>query len=231
MERHNGKPRYYFGIDLGTTNSVVAWADIKEQEGEFIKPEVVNIRMPARMDVEATDDGGYRLPSCVYFNGDQKIVGKFAKGMLLANTEQVEKSIKTKMGTSYRNFGCTPEQISQYILEALCDGIYEPRFPKDEFLKEVVIGVPASFEPCMKEATQEAAKLARFQESILIDEPVASIYDYKNHWDRGELPDWALGIEFKVNDPQLILVFDLGGGTLDVTLHRICLCDDQKLSV
>ena len=84
MEKHNGERRYYFGIDLGTTNSVVAWADMEKQEGEFIEPEVVNIRMPHPMNY--TDDSDYRLPSCVYFRDDppQKIVGKFAKGMLLA---------------------------------------------------------------------------------------------------------------------------------------------------
>lgn len=233
MEKHNGKRRYYFGIDLGTTNSVVAWANIEEQEGEFIEPKVVNIRMPDRINDEATDDGDYRLPSCVYFrdNPPQKIVGKFAKGMLLARPEQVEKSIKTKMGTSYTKFGCDPEKISKYILETLYDGIYVPGFPKDEFLKEVVIGIPASFEPRMSDATLKAAKLAGFQESILIHEPIAAIYDYKNQLNRGLLPDWALGIEFRVNDPQLILVFDLGGGTLDVTLHKVSLCDNQKLSV
>ena len=233
MEKHNGKPRYYFGIDLGTTNSVVAWVDIEKQEGEFIEPEVVNIRMPDRINDEATDDGDYRLPSCVYFRGSppEKIVGKFAKGMLLARPEQVEKSIKTKMGTSYTKFGCDPEKISKYILEALYDGIYVPGFPKDEFLKEVVIGVPASFEPHMSNATLKSAKLAGFHKPILIHEPIAAIYDYKNQRNRKLLPDWGLGIEFRVNGPQLILVFDLGGGTLDVTLHKVSLCDNQKLSV
>lgn len=232
MEKHNGKRWYYFGIDLGTTNSVVAWANIEEQEGEFIEPKVVNIKMPDRINDEATNDGDYRLPSCVYFrdNQSEKIVGKFAKGMLLARPEQVEKSIKTKMGTSYTNFGYNPQQISKYILKALCDGIYVPGFPKDEFLKEVVIGVPASFELHMSEATLKAAELTGFQKSILIHEPIAAIYDYKNQRDRGLLPDWGLGIEFKVDDPQLILVFDLGGGTLDVTLHEVSLCDNQKLS-
>ena len=233
MEKHNGKRRYYFGIDLGTTNSVVAWADIEEQESEFIEPKVVNIKMPDPINDEATDDGDYWLPSCVYFRDDppEKIVGKFAKGMLLARPTQVEKSIKTKMGTSYTNFGCDPKKISKYILEALYAGIHVPGFPTDEFLKEVVIGVPASFETHMSDATLNAAKLARFQTPILIHEPVAAIYDYKNQRDRGTLPDWALGIEFKVNDPQLISVFDLGGGTLDVTLHKVSLCDNQKLSV
>ncbi len=233
MEKHNGKRRYYFGIDLGTTNSVVAWADTKEQESEFIEPKVVNIKMPDRINDEATDDSDYRLPSCVYFrnNPAQKIVGKFAKGMLLARPERVEKSIKTKMGTRYKKFGYDPVEISKYILKALYDGIAIPGFPKDEFLKEVVIGVPASFEPHMSDATLKAAKLAGFQKSILIHEPIAAIYDYKNQRDRGLLPDWGLGIEFKVNDPQLILIFDLGGGTLDVTLHKVSLYDNQKLSV
>ena len=233
MEKHNGKRRYYFGIDLGTTNSVVAWTDIEKQEGEFIEPEVVNIKMPDRINDEATDDGDYRLPSCVYFrdNQPQKIVGKFAKGMLLARPEQVEKSIKTKMGTSYTRFGCDPEKISKYILKALYDGIYVPGFPKGEFLEEVVIGVPASFEQHMSDATLKAAELAGFQKSILIHEPIAAIYDYKNQRNRELLPDWGLGIEFMVNGPQLILVFDLGGGTLDVTLHKVSLCDNQKLSV
>ena len=235
MEKHNGKPRYYFGIDLGTTNSVVAWADIEQQEGEFIEPKVVDIEMPDPINAAAIVYGD-QLPSCVYFkdNRQEKIVGKYAKEMLLARPKDVEKSIKTKMGTSYTNFGCNPEEISKYILKALCDGIYVPEFPadeflKDEFLKEVVIGVPASFEPHMEESTREAAKLAGFQKSTLIHEPVAVIHDYSNQRNRGLLPDWGLG-EFNDN-PQLILVFDLGGGTLDVTLHEVSLGDNQKLSV
>ncbi len=233
MEKHNGKRRYYFGIDLGTTNSVVAYADTKQQVGSFIEPEVVKIRMPDAMnpDAEVVED---HLPSCVDFGSDppQKIVGKYAKQTLLANPDFVEKSIKTQMGsTSYRPFGYTPEKISSILLKALYNGIPKYGFPKEEFLEEVVIGVPACFGKKQSAATLEAAKLAGFRKTILIDEPTAAIYDYRNQQNRRLFPNLAVGIDFEVDKPKLILVFDLGGGTLDVTLHQVSLDKTQKLSV
>ena len=227
------KPRYYFGIDLGTTNSVLAWADIEEEEGGFIVPKVVDINMPARADALARDKKDY-LPSCVYFREKppEIIVGTHAKGKRIGLPDRVEKSIKTKMGTSYKHFACNPQQISAHILRGLYNEVDDPRFPPIEaLLEEVVIGVPASFEQDMCDATSEAAELARFKKSTLIHEPIAAMYDYKNQQNRGVLPNWVLDIEFSFDKPKYILVFDLGGGTLDVALYEVVLCNKQELDV
>ncbi|MDE0018871.1 MAG: Hsp70 family protein [Candidatus Poribacteria bacterium] len=233
MGNCNEKRRYYFGIDLGTTNSVLAYAEVDpdNQETTPISPEIVEINMPGRTNPRAYDTDKL-LPSCVYFNRTgQSIVGTHAKGMLKSPHANVVKSIKTKMGTSAPIFGYSPEEISKQVLKALIDGVPGWVFPTDVFPPdEVVIGIPASFEPSMCRATLDAAKKAGIKNPILVHEPIAALHDYRNQQERGLFPVGVIGIEF-TDEPKLILVFDLGGGTLDVTLHEVSLSNNGKLSV
>ena len=229
----NEKSSYYFGIDLGTTNSVLAWAKV-DPETEFTEPEVVKIEMPSQIAPDRVPpalnpwpamEHKELLPSCVCFpyGRHDPIVGPHAKGALIRTGSRSVKSIKTRMGTEYsRQFdekSYNAPEISAEILKALVDGV-PPGFPKEDLLKEAVICVPASFDNKMRDATKEAARIAKFKNPILLDEPYAALYDYRNQQERGKFPPGAIGIEFSI-EPKLILVFDLGGGTLDVSLHNV----------
>lgn len=244
MGKRSEKPKYYFGIDLGTTNSVLAWASVNS-EAEFIEPEVVEINMPGEINSHnmpaATDEWPSMelrelLPSCICFpfGRPKPIVGPHAKGALIRTPPRAVKSIKTEMGTTYsRNFDGNKydaPQISAEILKTLVDGV-PPSFPKADLLDEVIIGVPASFDYVMRDATMKAAKLAELKNPILLDEPHAALYDYRNRQEQGHFPPGAVGIEFDATKPKLILVFDLGGGTLDVSLHHVTRGEKNKLHI
>ena len=244
MEKHNGKPRYYFGIDLGTTNSVLAWVNIEEQRGGLIAPKVVKLSMPGHIDRIPDPENQWPnivyeelLPSCVFFppHGATPVVGPHAKSELRSSQQRVVKSIKTEIGdpsysedfdgTTYKAY-----EISSEILKTLVNGV-QAEFPKCELLNEAVICVPASFDPSMCAATEKAAKKAGFKNPILFEEPIAALYDYHNRQERGILLTDAIGIEFNSTEPKLILVFDLGGGTLDVSLHKVTRADRDKLNI
>ena len=222
LSRQSNQPNYYIGIDLGTTNSVMAWGTLNPQTNQ-LETKVVEIKMM----IERGGSGKKELlPSCVYFKeGGPPIVGEYAKTMI-GRTNRVVKSIKSKMGTQAQfDFDGSlydPAVISSQILKHLAasaESLF--RFIPDD----VVVTVPASFDSDMREATIEAAKLAGFRtqeddgspRDILLDEPRAALYDFINRHNKGEFPD--ILIDFR--KPKTILVFDLGGGTLDVSLHSI----------
>src|SRR5271165_887694 len=173
------------GIDLGTTNSAIA----------FLKdgvPEVVPI------------DGQPTMPSCVGIDPNAKlIVGQPARNMLIASPESTVLSIKRKMGQDTRvalgerNF--SPEEISSFILRRL-------KNEAEKFLGQpvgkAVITVPAFFDENQRKATQNAGALADLEVVRIINEPTAAVLAY----DAGHSGD------------ERILVYDLGGGTFDVSV-------------
>ncbi len=173
------------GIDLGTTNSAIA----------FLKdgvPEVVLI------------DGQPTMPSCVGIDPNGKLlVGQPARNMLIASPESTMLSIKRKMGQDTRvtlgerNF--SPEEISSFILRRLKD-------EAEKFLsrpvQKAVITVPAFFDENQRKATQNAGALADLEVVRIINEPTAAVLAY----DAGHSGD------------ERILVYDLGGGTFDVSV-------------
>ncbi len=220
--RQSNQPNYYIGIDLGTTNSVMAWGTLNPQTNQ-LETKVVEIKMM----IERGGIGKKELlPSCIYFKeGGSPIVGEYAKTMI-GRTNRVVKSIKSSMGTQTQfNFDGSiynPEVISSQILKHLAasaESLF--RFIPDD----VVVTVPASFDSDMRKSTIEAAKLAGFRtqeddgspRDILLDEPRAALYDFINRHNKGAFPD--ILIDFR--KPKTILVFDLGGGTLDVSLHSV----------
>lgn len=226
------RKNYYIGIDLGTTNSLMAWGTINPKTNQ-IDPKIV----PIAMMIERGGRGKRELlPSYVYFKENSvPIVGEYAKYMIGRQTERVVKSIKSEMGTSKQSMidgnGYHPAKISSLILTHMAESA---RAHFGYIPDDVVITVPASFDSDMRSATIEAAKLAGFKtteddgspRNILLDEPRAALYDFINRQNKGEIPETL--IDF--SNPKLILVFDLGGGTLDVSLHHVFL-DNEKQRV
>ena len=228
LNRRAEQRNYYIGIDLGTTNSVMGWGILNPQTNQ-LETKVVEINML----LERMGTGKKELlPSCVYFKeGGSPIVGEYAKTMI-GRTNRVVKSIKSEMGTqAHFDFDSTtydPAVISSLILKHLAASA-ESLF---HFIPDdVVITVPASFDSDMRAATIEAAKLAGFRtqeddgspRNILLDEPRAALYDFVNRENKGEIPETRINFQ----EPQTVLVFDLGGGTLDVSLHRVSYQQEQ----
>lgn len=234
----NGEPHNYlcFGIDLGTTNSVISIIN-QRNNGELVS-KVVDI--PRAINRMNSSSGKNRLetqkrnilPSCVYYNDEdnyQPIVGDFAKDQFALRPHLVAKSIKSQMGEEYAQGlsenipDKTPAQISSRILSHLLhctEKIYQCGK-----ITDAIITVPANFDSVMCRATIEAAELAGIRTKnndgtdrpILLSEPNAAIYDFINQVSCGEIPDTVLDL----SSPKKVMVFDLGGGTLDITMHEI----------
>ncbi|MGI6458066.1 MAG: Hsp70 family protein [bacterium] len=187
------------GIDLGTTNSVVAY-----MAGE--KPEII-----------PNDVGDRITPSIVYYGDDGNVlVGKKARRAAGLSPERAVYSIKRHMGTAYRveidNKHHTPQEISAAILQKL-------KTDAEEYLGEecpqAVITVPAYFTDAQRQATRDAGQIAGFQVRRIIDEPTAAAISY--------------GIEREGD--QILMVYDLGGGTFDVSIIEMVKGVFQVLSI
>ena len=214
---------FYLGIDLGTTNSSIAWGSVGKNK--IFKPRMVDMHLPM---ADGSWEAKQLLPSFFYLPKDQKEpeIGYKAKEMLKTQPERVIRSIKTKMGTSWKKIidgkQITPEIVSSHILKQLLFAIKKTfHIP----INDIVITVPASFDSEMRSKTIEAARIAGIKvknddgspREILLDEPRAVLYDFVNRQKQGEIPDHI--IDFSTQ--KLILVYDLGGGTLDVSLHNV----------
>ncbi len=182
-----------FGIDLGTTNSCISLL----RDG---KPEVIPV------------DGSPIVPSVVSFDGDSVIVGQRARNRALLYPEQTIASIKRRMGepdlVEIAGKPFSPEQISAHILTYLKE---QAESQLDEEMKNVVITVPAYFSDAQRRATRAAGELAGLKVERIINEPSAAALFY-NHLQLDEPAG---------NGEQLAVVYDLGGGTFDVSVLRI----------
>ena len=182
------------GIDLGTSNS----AAVSHDSG---KPTIIQA-------AEGTSVGGKAFPSVVAFTKDgQLIVGEPARRQMISNPEGTVIAAKRKMGTDFkfRVYGkeYTPQQISSFILQKI-------KRDSEAFLGETVdkavITVPAYFNDNQRQATKDAGEIAGLQVVRIINEPTAASLAY--------------GLD-KANKDLKIMVFDLGGGTLDVTIMEM----------
>lgn len=222
------------GIDLGTTNSVIATCstDMKRIETPICRIERYT-DMSSRNN--ARKESRELLPSCVYYselkgNIYEPIVGDFAKTVSRTQPFAVAKSIKKQMGLPSVTIpgwkkeypDQTPEAVSARILRHLLDCLEDYY---GETITDAVITVPASFNPAQREATLRAAEIAglevresngNYRDDVLLSEPEAVIYDVLNQVQNGKI---NLPIDF--NTQKKVLVFDIGGGTLDITLHEI----------
>ena len=215
---------YYLGIDLGTTNSVVSWGRMVRRTGMF-EPEVLPVDQigAGKKSIRVS-----LLPSVVYFeDGSSPIVGEFAKtDAFTSQPQRVVRSVKSRMGNGepmlIGRTQFSAARISSLILNQLRSAL------KDKFgaeVNDVVITVPASFDADMRADTIEAARLAGFKvtnqdgsaRDILLDEPRAALH-YLIYLQRiDEIPASIIDLSTK----KTVLIFDLGGGTLDVSLHRV----------
>ena len=228
------------GIDLGTTNSVLATVNIRPN-GNIVS-KVVDLDRAVDMynagqGAKFTLKKNPILPSCVYYNDEknyQPIVGDFAKGRYPLRPYLVAKSIKSQMGNALAEGlssnipDKTPAQVSSRILEHMLRNA--AKIYHVERINDAIITVPANFDFIMRQATLKAAELAGIKihkqdgspRQILLSEPRAVIYDFINQVRNGEIADQILDLSSKKN----VMVFDLGGGTLDITLHEISRRED-----
>jgi molecular chaperone DnaK len=179
------------GIDLGTTNSVVTVLEGGE-------PTVI-----------ANSEGSRTTPSVVAFakNGEV-LVGQSAKNQAVTNVDRTIRSVKREMGTSWKSPEIdgkqyTPQEISARVLQKLKR---DAETYLGEPVTDAVITVPAYFEDAQRQATKEAGEIAGLNVLRIVNEPTAAALAYG--LDKGE-------------HEQTILVFDLGGGTFDVSLLEI----------
>lgn len=179
------------GIDLGTTNSCVA-----VMEG-------------GEATVIANAEGARTTPSVVGFTKDgERLVGQVAKRQAVANPEHTISSIKREMGTDHKvkidDKTYSPQEISAMILQKL-------KADAESYLgqkvTQAVITVPAYFTDSQRQATKDAGKIAGLDVLRIINEPTAAALAY--------------GLDKAENANQKICVFDLGGGTFDVSILEI----------
>jgi molecular chaperone DnaK len=186
------------GIDLGTTFSVVSHLDSAGRPWTIPNAE-----------------GDLTTPSVVLFDGDTIVVGKEAVKAAALEPEQVAQFAKRDMGSPVysrpiRGEHLPPEVIQSLILEKL-KGDAEAKLGP---IREVVITVPAYFNEPRRKATQDAGQLAGLEVLDIINEPTAAAIAYG-------VQHGFLTAKGESRQAETILVYDLGGGTFDVTLMRI----------
>lgn len=179
------------GIDLGTTNSAVA---VMEGGSPVIIP---------------NSEGNRTTPSVVAFSKDgERLVGETAKRQAITNPDRTISSIKREMGSDYKTAEIdgkkySPEEISAMILQKL-------KSDAEKYLNDTVtnavITVPAYFTDAQRQATKDAGKIAGLTVDRIINEPTAASLAY--------------GLD-KEHDQAKIMVYDLGGGTFDVSILEV----------
>lgn len=179
------------GIDLGTTNSCVAVMEGKEAT------------------VIPNSEGSRTTPSVVAFSKDgERLVGNIAKRQAVANHARTVSSIKREMGTDYKvkidDKEYTPQEISAMILSKLKA---DAEAYLGQKVTQAVITVPAYFSDSQRQATKDAGKIAGLEVLRIINEPTAAAIAY--------------GLDKEENKNQKILIYDLGGGTFDVSILEI----------
>lgn len=179
------------GIDLGTTNSCVSVMEGNE-------PVVI-----------ANAEGARTTPSVVGFTKTgERLVGQMAKRQAVANPEHTISSIKREMGTDYTvkidDKTYTPQEISAMILTKLKN---DAEAYLGQKVTQAVITVPAYFTDSQRQATKDAGKIAGLEVLRIINEPTAAALAY--------------GLDKADNAHQKIMVFDLGGGTFDISILEV----------
>ncbi|MFO0956805.1 MAG: Hsp70 family protein [Isosphaeraceae bacterium] len=181
-----------YGIDLGTTYSAIAYVD------EHGKPVIVPNQESERI-----------TPSVVLFDGDSVIVGNTAKESAKVEPHKVVSRVKDHMGdpnwvAEVEGKTYKPEEIASFVLRKLVEDA-ATALALDEPITDVVITVPAYFGTEQREATAIAGQLAGLNVRSVLNEPTAAAIAY--------------GLEQA--DDQVVLVYDLGGGTFDITMIEI----------
>lgn len=203
---------YILGIDLGTTNSVISYWDNHS-------------KCPVPIDL-SNGFGKVPLPSVVQFRKDDDgesewIIGDEAYRSMKIYPETTIRSIKRKMGTNETvhidGKDYLPEEISAKIIKELVDHCYSIN-PKAE-IAGLVVSVPYDFEDAAKKATMKACELAGLKDKLicLIEEPKASCLTYN--------------AKHQINKDEKFMVFDFGGGTLDITIFNVAERDENHMKL
>jgi molecular chaperone DnaK (HSP70) len=184
---------YYYGIDLGTTYSCIARVDDK-----------------GKVEVLKNAEGKNITPSVVEFlSSTDIVVGESAKGDAILSPDNVALYIKRSMGQAddskdFHGQSYTPEQISSLILKKL---IRDAEQLTNETINKVCITVPAYFGLNERKATEQAGQIAGLDVLALVNEPTAAAIAY--------------GSQSSEKQDKVVLVYDLGGGTFDITVAEI----------
>jgi len=190
-----------YGIDLGTTYSVIATLE----DG---KPEIIE-------DINGGSSGGRLLASVVYFpDGDNPVVGEVAKAQAEVEPQNVVQMIKRKIGKDstpmdFHGEQYNPIKISSLILKRMVEYAKE----KGHDVKNVVITCPAYFGIDERNATRQAGELAGLNVLNIVNEPTAAAFNYLSR---------------EIKESKTIMVYDLGGGTFDITLFEYTVEDSGK---
>lgn len=187
----NDQLKRIFGIDLGTTYSSIAYVD--EYGKAVVLPNAENQRV---------------TPSVVFFDGDSIVVGEIAKECSKLYPNEVVSFIKRSMGESdfiyeYKKRAYRPEELSSYVLRKLAQ---DAETSLGEKVTDVVITCPAYFGINEREATRVAGEIAGFNVRQIINEPTAAAIAYG---------------AAEPSEKKVVLVYDLGGGTFDITMIEI----------
>lgn len=202
------------GIDLGTTNSLVAYADGEET---FV--------------IRDTSGSNALVPSILHFGKDGVVVGDIARENLISAPERTIYSVKRLMGKSYQDLNSLKDSVGYNVIDQDAEALvkveidgkyYTPIELSAEILKELkyrvekhlkatvskaVITVPAYFNDAQRQATRDAGKLAGLEVLRIVNEPTAASLAY--------------GIGLSKDEEQTIVVYDLGGGTFDISILQI----------
>ena len=181
------------GIDLGTTFSAIAHIN------DYGAPELI-----------PNKDGDRLTPSVLFYNKGEFIVGEYAKRHAVAEPESTVEFIKREIGKSITEFSCefggkeySPEELSAEVLKKLKK---DAETALKEEVTDAVITVPAYFNDPERQATIRAGEIAGLNVRRIINEPTAAALSYGMH---------------HTGDMSTVLVFDLGGGTFDVTIMKV----------
>jgi molecular chaperone DnaK len=192
-----------YGIDLGTTYSCISYVD------EYGKAVIIR-----------NSEGDDTTPSVVYFeNPDNIVVGKVAKNTARIESERVAAFVKRSMGDESYSFevdgkSYSPQEISSLILRKL---VHDAEAAMNEEIHDVVITCPAYFGVNQVAATMDAGKLAGLNVLGILREPVAAAISYGLATREREKKQE----EEATPEKEMVLVYDLGGGTFDITLISI----------
>jgi molecular chaperone DnaK (HSP70) len=234
------EPRYVIGIDLGTTNSALAYAEVTANADPFAPANVQLLPVPQLENPGEVRDEDL-LPSFLYLPGASDfpagtiavpwdpernyVVGRLAQKRGVENAGRLVSSAKSWLSHSGVDRTSailpfrapegvdrvSPVEASRRYLEHLRQA-WDAKFPESPFTsQQVLVTVPASFDAVARELTLEAAQQAGYQNITILEEPQAAFYAWiERH------PDWRERVQ--VGD--LILVVDIGGGTTDFSPDR-----------
>jgi Hsp70 protein len=235
------EPRYVIGIDLGTTNSALAYAEILAEADPFAPANVRLLEVPQLVNPGETRDEDL-LPSFLYLPGASDfpagtialpwdegrgfVVGRLAQKRGAENSGRLVSSAKSWLSHSGVDRTApllpfrapegvakvSPVEASRRYLEHLREA-WDSKMPDAPFAaQQALVTVPASFDAVARELTLEAAKQAGYENITLLEEPQAAFYAWLERH-----PDWRQ----RVAVGDLILVVDIGGGTTDFTLIAV----------